>query len=93
MRKTLSQLIEEQLASQTAENLVYEQIEVFEEAINSFNDLPRSLKKNHQQGKTLVLKLVKGLKLLFWLKKAQLVVLNKLVEYLENIYRKISLML
>ncbi len=45
MRKTLSQLIEEQLASQTAENLVYEQIEVFEEAINSFNDLPRSLKK------------------------------------------------
>ena len=46
MRKTLSQLIEEQLASQTAENLVYEQIEVFEEAINSFNDLPRSLKKS-----------------------------------------------
>nr|DAF95532.1 MAG TPA: hypothetical protein [Myoviridae sp. ctCo31] len=36
---------------------------------------------------------MKGLKLLFWLKKAQLVVLNKLVEYLENIYRKISLML
>ena len=46
MRKTLSQLIEEQLASQTAENLVYEQIEVFEEAINSFNDLPSSWKKS-----------------------------------------------
>lgn len=46
MRKTLSQLIEEQLASQATENLVYEQIEVFEEAINSFNDLPNSWKKS-----------------------------------------------
>ena len=42
MRKTLSQLIEEQLASQT----LVEQIEVFEEAINSFNDLPNSWKKS-----------------------------------------------
>ena len=46
MRKTLSQLIEEQLASQLTENLIYEQIEVFEEAINSFNDLPNSWKKS-----------------------------------------------
>lgn len=46
MRKTLSQLIEEQLISQATENLVYEQIEVFEEAINSFNDLPSSWKKS-----------------------------------------------
>ncbi len=49
MRKTLSQLIEESIAinnNLNFDDFITESLDVFEEAINSFNDLPNSWKKS-----------------------------------------------